>query len=410
MEESQGPGGMRTTFGRRVILALCLISVLSSLGASASDSGDIWLSSTSTLEGIDVPQQAEVAADDSPLESWLAGQIFVWAMIFILLVVPWMMARRPSGRAPPLTETTSSATASGSRFTSDRERRLWLYTVAVMIAIYSTLSPARELAAALRERGLLGVSSGAVMLVVGMVIAVNWAKTRPGRIEVAAGLGVAAAYLATMVRMPVPESHSHLFEYGLVAMLIDQALTERRSNSRRVPVPPLLALVATAGLGWIDEGIQAFLPNRVYDLVDVGQNAAFALMAITSSLFMRWARSLDILGPIRRLPAGDGQDSYATGVSQMTLFKALATVVGTAIGFGIAGTGIGAFLGRFTPALFRLFPLRDLENLDPSELGIGLGLVNGLIWGLVIGVLVVGIVSWRETRMSRKDQTGGDQA
>ena len=57
-----------------------------------------------------------------------------------------------------------------------------------------------------------------------------------------------------MVRMPVPESHSHLFEYGLVAMLIDQALTERRSNSRRVPVPPLLALVATAGLGWIDEG------------------------------------------------------------------------------------------------------------------------------------------------------------
>ena len=94
----------------------------------------------------------------------------------------------------------------------------------------------------------------------------------------------------------------------------------------------------------------------------------------------------------------------------MTLFKALATVVGTAIGFGIAGTGIGAFLGRFTPAFFRLFPFRDLENLNPLELGIGLGLVNGLIWGLLIGVAVVGIVSWRETRMSRKDQTGDDQA
>ncbi|HUT11551.1 MAG TPA: hypothetical protein VMY42_13705 [Thermoguttaceae bacterium] len=95
----------------------------------------------------------------------------------------------------------------------------------------------------------------------------------------------------------------------------------------------------------------------------------------------------------------------------MTLFKALATVVGTAIGFGIAGTGIGAFLGNFTPGFFRhLFPLRDLENFNPLELGIGLGLVNGLIWGLVIGVLVVGIVSWKETRMSRKDQRGGDQA
>lgn len=94
----------------------------------------------------------------------------------------------------------------------------------------------------------------------------------------------------------------------------------------------------------------------------------------------------------------------------MTYFKALATVVGTAISFGIVGTGIGAFLGHFTPDFFRLFVLRDMEDLDPLETGIGLGLVNGLIWGLVVGVLVVGIVSWKETRMPRKDQSGGDQA
>ena len=96
----------------------------------------------------------------------------------------------------------------------------------------------------------------------------------------------------------------------------------------------------------------------------------------------------------------------------MTLFKALATVVGTSIGFGIVGTGIGAFLGSFSPDFFRVVmpPLRDLDNFDPLGLGIGLGLVNGLCWGLVIGVLVVAIVSWKETRMSRKDRTGGDQA
>ena len=94
----------------------------------------------------------------------------------------------------------------------------------------------------------------------------------------------------------------------------------------------------------------------------------------------------------------------------MTLFKALATVVGTSIGFGIVGIGIGAFLGSFTPSFFRLFLLRDLEEFNPLEIGIGLGLVNGLTWGLVIGVLVVGIVSWRETRMSRKDRTDNDRA
>jgi hypothetical protein len=90
----------------------------------------------------------------------------------------------------------------------------------------------------------------------------------------------------------------------------------------------------------------------------------------------------------------------------MTLVKALATVVGTSIGFGIAGTGIGAFLGNFTPGFFLLFPLLDLENARPMELGIGL--VNGLIWGLVVGVLLVGILSWKETRMPRKDQRSVD--
>lgn len=290
---------MRPTLGCLVVLAVGLVLVLSSPGGSASVTRDTWLSSTSLFEAVHVPQTADVATDAPPLVG-LSAQLFFWAFLFVILIVPWMMARGPSGRAPPLTEDPSPGPAPGSRFTSERERRLWLYTLAVMLAIYATLSPAQELAVVLRERGLLAVSSGAVMLVVGTVIAVHWAKTRPGRLEVGAGLGVAAIYLTTLVRLPVPEARSHLFEYGLVAMLIHQALTERQQNGRRVPVPPLLALVATAVLGWLDEGIQFFLPNRVYDLMDVGLNAAFALMAITSSLFMTWARSWDILSRIRR--------------------------------------------------------------------------------------------------------------
>ena len=40
-----------------------------------------------------------------------------------------------------------------SLFTSDRERRLWLWTLAVVVAIYSTLGLAGTLAGALREQG-----------------------------------------------------------------------------------------------------------------------------------------------------------------------------------------------------------------------------------------------------------------
>ena len=55
-------------------------------------------------------------------------------------------------------------------------------------------------------------------------------------------------------------------------------------------VPAALALVVTVLLGWLDEGIQAVLPNRAYDAFDVFVNALSALMAIAASLAIAWAR------------------------------------------------------------------------------------------------------------------------
>ena len=87
----------------------------------------------------------------------------------------------------------------------------------------------------------------------------------------------------------------------------------------------------------------------------------------------------------------------------MNVFKALATVVGSAIGFGAAGTGVGYFLGSYTPNFYRqTFPIRDAENFDPLEIGIATGLINGLIWGLVIGILTTGIIAWKESRLAHK--------
>ena len=40
-------------------------------------------------------------------------------------------------------------------FSSDRERRLWAWTLAVVVAIFSTLGLAANLAGRLRDRGLI---------------------------------------------------------------------------------------------------------------------------------------------------------------------------------------------------------------------------------------------------------------
>ncbi len=174
-------------------------------------------------------------------------------------------------------------------FTSDRERRFWLWALAVVVAIYSTLSVARRLSGALANSGLLGAFFVLALLLVIATIVTQGLRTRPGGAEIGVGLGITAAYLLVVVRMAIPE-RTHLIEYSVLAVFIYEALSERRRNGRSIPAPPLLAWVVTALLGWLDEAIQAVLPDRVYDLRDVGFNALAALMAIGSSYILAWTR------------------------------------------------------------------------------------------------------------------------
>ena len=149
-------------------------------------------------------------------------------------------------------------------FSSRRERRLWLWVLAVMVAIYATLGLAQTLAETLRERGLLDISIGLFLLcmfLVAVTILTQALKVRPGGAEVAVAIGVATAYLLVFTRMTVPTERSHLIEYGVVGILIYEALTERASQGRRVPLPPLLAVLATATLACSTKASRRFCPT-----------------------------------------------------------------------------------------------------------------------------------------------------
>ena len=178
-----------------------------------------------------------------------------------------------------------------SLFTSKRERRLWLWTVVVMAAIYSSLGLAGRLAETLRERDLLDASFAFGFVLVLATIFGSGMKRKPGWREIWVGIGVTAVYGLLLLRVWLsPQERTHLIEYGVVAVLIYHALIERRRNGRNVPVPAFLAVVLTVLLGWIDEGIQAILPNRVYDIRDVLFNALAGLMSVLASMALRWAK------------------------------------------------------------------------------------------------------------------------
>lgn len=182
-------------------------------------------------------------------------------------------------------------------FASRRERRLWLWTVALVLAIVSTLGLARSLAGVLRDRGQIDSA-----FVFGLVLVVATAVllglgTRPKVAQAAVALGVAAVYLMVIVRMALPaEERTHLIEYGVVALFVYEALLERTSSGRRVPHPAVLAAGVASLVGVLDECLQVFWPGRVFDVRDIGFNALAAVLAVSSRVALHAARRL---GPPR---------------------------------------------------------------------------------------------------------------
>jgi len=177
-------------------------------------------------------------------------------------------------------------------FSSARERRLWIWTLIVVATIYSPLGLARTLASELRDRGLISDAIWLVLIMIGAAIVIQGLKVQPRGVEIGVWSGIAAVYLMVFIRMNLPEERSHIIEYTIVALLIHEALKERAGNGQRVvPAPAALAILITSLIGVVDEGIQFVLPSRVFDLVDIGFNALAALMAVTASTVLTWART-----------------------------------------------------------------------------------------------------------------------
>ena len=174
-------------------------------------------------------------------------------------------------------------------FSSVRERRLWACTLLVVLTIYATLGLATTLVEVLHNRELFDGTFLIGFLLIWVAILTQGLKVRPRGTEISVGLGIMAVYLMLFARLGIPE-RTHLFEYSVVALFIYEALTERASHARRVPMPALLAIVITSLIGALDEGIQLFLPSRVFDPIDILFNVIASIMAVSASAALAWVR------------------------------------------------------------------------------------------------------------------------
>ncbi len=176
-------------------------------------------------------------------------------------------------------------------FSSDRERRLWVWVLIVLAAIYSTLGLAQSFAETLYESGVLAAGffiAGCLLVLIAAIT--QGLRVRPSGIEVFVALGIAAVYLLVLVRMTIPAERTHLIEYGVLALLIYAALSERLKQGKFVPVPAMLAVMLAGLLGVLDEAIQYLLPARVFDPVDMLFNFVAAALAVCSSAILALVR------------------------------------------------------------------------------------------------------------------------
>ncbi len=86
----------------------------------------------------------------------------------------------------------------------------------------------------------------------------------------------------------------------------------------------------------------------------------------------------------------------------MTVRSAIATIVGCTLLVGAIGASVGYGLGTFAPGYYRSVCRSSREPwFDPVSVGVGYGLTQGTAGGVVVGLALVALLSWRETRLQR---------
>lgn len=149
-----------------------------------------------------------------------------------------------------------------------------------LVAIYATLGFVRPISNYLRDQGLLRISvvtAFAIAAALTLWLIFRDARNRNVRVVLSL-IGVAIAYAIVIYPMNSPEEKIHFIEYGLVALLANAAAPRTWSAKKHF----IACALFVAAAGWIDEGIQALLPSRFYDLRDVAFNATAGLMALVA--------------------------------------------------------------------------------------------------------------------------------
>ena len=151
----------------------------------------------------------------------------------------------------------------------------WIIVSVYVIFIYATLGYVRCLSDALRARGILGsVTLAILFLLCGMVITrLRRLSSLHSRMLIVLLLGIS---VLSSLFLPFPEERLHVIEYSILGWLLGRAL----ARSGKWPAWWWGGVLLVWLIGYGDEMIQWFLPNRVFDVRDILLNGIAGMVGL----------------------------------------------------------------------------------------------------------------------------------
>jgi VanZ family protein len=145
----------------------------------------------------------------------------------------------------------------------------WIVIILYTALIYSTLGVARDITNKIRDIGnleVITISSVALFLLILIFSNIREISKKQLLYRIVLTLCFIGVILTVT---EFPEEKMHVIEYGLLGWLIAWAIS---SSSPVLFYHALLGLLLGWCIGFGDEIIQYFLPNRFYDIRDVALN------------------------------------------------------------------------------------------------------------------------------------------
>lgn len=163
--------------------------------------------------------------------------------------------------------------------------RAWLQVIILTILIFSTLSIVRPIVNFLKKTGTLDIVVWGSLIVFCffLVYFIKQAKLKSMPRYIVLGILLICYGLSLQYLIVAPEERIHFIEYGMLSLFFFRAFS---FDIRKKWLNYALTLSAVSLVGYLDEVVQYILPNRVYDIRDVGLNSLAGFLMLIFILLL----------------------------------------------------------------------------------------------------------------------------